>query len=459
MSDNPFSEPEDDHTIIRPSPGGRRPASPDRAQTAPPPATPASGPTAASRAAAAVAEPLPIFTVGTNLLVAAAEPLILLLARLWNAPAKPFAGDLRERITAALQYFEQRARDAGVPMEQLRPAHYALCASIDDVVMNTPWGATAGWDKATLTATYHLEASSGARFFDQLAQLCRNPAAGLPVIELMYLCLSLGFMGPYRQTRDGAQAVEQVRRQTHDLIATQLPPAGAELSPRWAGIAAPFVPRTTRFPPWVIGSAALAVIAGLFLACMTGLNAASDDIYGQMLAAPPSSMPKITRAALVHPPAPSPEAPAPTAIDRLGAALKTDIDPHALAVTGTPANAILRIGAGTLFASASATLLPGAVQLLERVAAALRAEAGNGASIQVIGYTDNQPISTVKFPSNYKLSVSRAEAVRDVLQKAIGAQPAISAEGRADADPVDTNATAEGRERNRRIEIVVRPPA
>jgi type VI secretion system protein ImpK len=177
-----------------------------------------------------------------------------------------------------------------------------------------------------------------------------------------------------------------------------------------------------------------------------------------MLAAPPSSMPKIIRAALVRPPAPPPEAPAPSALDRLGAALKADIDQHALSVTGTAANAVLRIGAGTLFAPASATFLPAAGKLLERVAAALRTEVGGSAAIQVIGYTDNQPISTVKFPSNYKLSVSRAEAVRDVLQQAVGATPVMSAEGRADADPIDSNATPEGRERNRRIEIVVRPP-
>ena len=52
--------------------------------------------------------------------------------------------------------------------------------------------------------------------------------------------------------------------------------------------------------------------------------------------------------------------------------------------------------------------------------------------------------------------IARAEAVREVLQKAIGPAPAITAEGRADADPVQPNDNAEGREANRRIEIVVR---
>ena len=55
---------------------------------------------------------------------------------------------------------------------------------------------------------------------------------------------------------------------------------------------------------------------------------------------------------------------------------------------------------------------------------------------------------------NFKKRV--LEAVRDALKQAIGDAPAIATEGRADADPVDTNATPEGREHNRRIDIVLR---
>jgi type VI secretion system protein ImpK len=76
--------------------------------------------------------------------------------------------------------------------------------------------------------------------------------------------------------------------------------------------------------------------------------------------------------------------------------------------------------------------------------------------VQVIGYTDNQPIHTVQFPSNYQLSKSRAEAARDIIVRALGDPPRVTAEGRADADPIASNATAAGREQNRRIEVVLR---
>ena len=446
MTENPFSEPEDDRTVIRPKPGGQRPAAGDRLQPGPPPAAPATP----------AADPPPIFALGANPLAATAEPLILLLARLWNAPVKPFSGDLRESTMRALRVFEQRAREAGVPMEQLRPAHFALCSSIDDVVLNTPWGAAAGWDAGSLAATFHQETCAGERFLDQLAQLCRKPASWLPVIELMYLCLSLGFMGPYRRSPDGAEAIERVRQRTHAVIVGERPSVGPILSAHWTGVAAPYVPGKAPLPVWVVGSVALAIVAGLFVWCTVALNAASDDVYARMLGAPPSAMPQITRSALIRPPPPPPEA---TAIDRLSLSLKSDLGDNRAAVVGTASTAILRVSTGAMFAPGSATLQPGSVPLLERIGAALKDELGRNlepGAIQVNGYTDNQPIRTVKFPSNFQLSASRAEAVREVLQRVIGPAPSIGTEGRADADPIDSNATPDGREHNRRVEIVLR---
>jgi type VI secretion system protein ImpK len=73
--------------------------------------------------------------------------------------------------------------------------------------------------------------------------------------------------------------------------------------------------------------------------------------------------------------------------------------------------------------------------------------------VDIAGYTDNQPIHTVAFPSNFQLSEARAKAAAAVLAETIGATR-IAAEGRADADPIATNATPEGRQQNRRVEII-----
>jgi type VI secretion system protein ImpK len=112
----------------------------------------------------------------------------------------------------------------------------------------------------------------------------------------------------------------------------------------------------------------------------------------------------------------------------------------------------VRIRASGMFQSGSATLEPGFLSLLSRIGEALNTEPGK---VKAIGHTDNQPIKTVRFPSNYQLSVARAEAARDVVAKQMKEPQRISAEGRADFDPISPNDTAEGREANRRIEIVL----
>ena len=449
MSDNPFSEPEDnDRTVIRPAPGGRRPAA-----AAPTPKAAAAEPARAQAAAPILmAEGAESLAIGGNPLATAAAPLLQLLARLRNTANPPDSGDLRERTVREIRNFEQNARDGGVAMEQLRPAHYVLCASIDDVVMNTPWGSTGAWDARSLVSTFHQEVRSGDRFFDLLNQMKQNPGSFLPVLELMYMCLSLGFMGRYRLSPRGPGEIDRLREETYAVIARQRQAGDPALSPHWKGIDAPYRPSRASVPVWVAGALALAIIGGLFIFVSTGLNAQSDDLYQRMMAAPPKAMPQITRAAIVVPPPPPPAPPEPTAVDRLRTFLKPEIDQGLVSVLGTASTPIVRISNRGMFPSGSATLQTSFVPLLERIGTALKVEPG---TVQVIGYTDNQPIHTVQFPSNFQLSTARAQAAKTVVARTVGDPTRIAAEGRADADPIAPNTTPEGREQNRRIEVVL----
>jgi type VI secretion system protein ImpK len=449
MSDNPFAEPDDsERTVIRPAPGGKRApaaaaptgqARPGAPWRPPEPATPATLATPASEPA----ELPEAVDGGISPLTAAAAPLLQLLARLRNTLSQPDPADLRERAVREMRAFESRAREAGVPLEQLRPAHYALCASLDDVVLNSPWGSQGAWAANSLVSTFHQEVRSGERFFDLLAQVRQYPGKFLQVLELMYLCMSLGFMGRYRLSPRGPAELEKLREEVYELIVRQKPPGDAELAPHWRGVAAPYRPARPVLPVWVVGSAALAAIAGLFIWFSNGLNAQSDALYDRMLSAPLSHMPQIARAAAVQPVREPPTSAEPTALDKLRTFLK---------VLGTPFTPIVRIANRGMFASGSANVQPRFYPLLERIGAALKTENG---PVQVIGYTDNQPIRTVRFPSNFQLSTARAEAAKNVIARSIGDPARLSAEGRADADPIASNATAAGREENRRIEVVL----
>jgi type VI secretion system protein ImpK len=450
MSDNPFLEPDDaKRTVIRPVPGGRR-AAPDPAPTA---ALPPGGSEVEARAAVlSVGEGGETEATGVNPLVVAAAPLVQLLARLPNTINHPDPGDLRERAVRAMHTFEQRTRELDLPRELLAPAHYALCASIDDVVLNTPWGSTGVWDANSLVSSFHKEVRSGERFFQLLGQMRQNPGLFLPVIELMYLCMSLGFQGQYRLAPRGPAELDRLREETYAVIVRQRQAPEPDLSPHWKGISAPYRGVRPTLPVWVAASLALALLGGLFVWFSTTLNAASDDLFARMLNAPPPRMPEIVRVAPVKPLPPPPEAPP---IDPLCTFLKPEIDQGLVAVVCTPPNPLVRIRNRGMFASGSATVDPRFVPLLNRIGAGLKDEAG---SVEVVGYTDNQPIHTVQFPSNFQLSAARAQAARALIARALGDPSRITAEGRGEAEPLTKNTTPEEREENRRIEIVLHRP-
>jgi chemotaxis protein MotB len=106
-----------------------------------------------------------------------------------------------------------------------------------------------------------------------------------------------------------------------------------------------------------------------------------------------------------------------------------------------------------LFSSGSATVQPGGRGLLSKVGGLLRAE--NQHVIRVRGFTDPLPIHTAAFPSNWELSAGRAASVVRAFAEAGVAPERLEAAGRAALDPLTSNATALGRARNRRVEVLL----
>jgi chemotaxis protein MotB len=107
-----------------------------------------------------------------------------------------------------------------------------------------------------------------------------------------------------------------------------------------------------------------------------------------------------------------------------------------------------------LFASGQASLESRATALLEEIAALLNVDETHPISVE--GNTDDVPIHSAQFPSNWELSTARASTVvRFLIAHGVGASR-LTASGNAEQRPVDTNTTAAGRARNRRVEIVLR---
>jgi chemotaxis protein MotB len=107
-----------------------------------------------------------------------------------------------------------------------------------------------------------------------------------------------------------------------------------------------------------------------------------------------------------------------------------------------------------LFPSGQATLDSQAYSLLGEIAQLLNIDETHPISVE--GNTDNVPIHSAQFASNWELSTARASSVVEFLAEHGVAQSRLTATGNSDQQPTDSNATPAGRARNRRVEIVMR---
>lgn len=114
---------------------------------------------------------------------------------------------------------------------------------------------------------------------------------------------------------------------------------------------------------------------------------------------------------------------------------------------------VLRLDLDLLFDSGSDVKRHDATGVLDVIGAALHGEAVN---IRVEGHTDDVPIHTAAFPSNWQLSTARATAVLMYLSQNAKVPPSrLSAAGYGEFQPVADNRTPDGRAKNRRVDIVV----
>jgi chemotaxis protein MotB len=159
--------------------------------------------------------------------------------------------------------------------------------------------------------------------------------------------------------------------------------------------------------------------------------------------------------ALIPPPVPVTERPAtpPPNLHKLldHLAESKGLPPGSLSMHATEEGIVISLEEAGFFGSGSADVTPHAFAVLSRLAAALPA-----GPIRVEGHTDTIPIHTAQFASNWELSSARATTIARYLLDHSTVKPTeLGAEGYAEFRPMASNATAEGRAKNRRVDIIL----
>ncbi|MFM2067383.1 MAG: hypothetical protein RLZZ584_2292 [Pseudomonadota bacterium] len=447
---DPFAAFESDRTVIKPSAG--RGARAPTAAPAPAAAAPASQGGGAAASGWAPPPPVPVPDAGLpelpahaslNPLVQAAAPLLIAAPRLRAMVRHPNPAALRASLADSVIRFEAAARSQGLPNDQVIAARYVLCTLVDECASSTPWGGSGAWSSQSLLVQFHNEGWGGEKVFQLLTRLAQAPEQHRNLLELIWVTLSFGFEGRYRVADNGRDQLISLRERLAQMLKKLSGPADATLSPQWQGVVA--APQRLRdgIPLWVVASVAALLLVLVFVVLRLTLNMRTDLTFSALQALD-------ARAAVAPPPA-VPAPPPPPAPPRLAQLLKADIDTGAVQVQDLADRSIVTLRGDALFDPGSADPVARSHALFEHIAAALNQLPGQ---VQVSGHSDNQPIRSLRFPSNWHLSKERAENVRKLLATTVKPER-LSSESRADAEPVADNGSPEGRARNRRVEITL----
>ncbi|MGN6972872.1 type VI secretion system protein TssL, long form [Neisseria sp. Marseille-Q5346] len=374
-----------------------------------------------------------------NPLIEAAKPVFILANSMQQTTSQLSTDSLINKFSLLINNFEENAEKNGAKYDAIQAAKYCLCTFVDELAVRAGW-ADETWSKNSLLVSFYDETWGGERFFEIIQNLKQDSDKNIDLIEFMYLCLQFGYKGKYQVLNNGEFEIDKIKRDLLALIHSKRPDQTVNLF-KHNPIITNNIQRKRRLaiPLWVVGVlGAVALGVGYFTMQWSlgdKFNTASIKVNSLKL---PSAITKQQDAQNTV---------------RLRPLLENEIARKLVSVEDSQDRSTVTILGDGLFESGSAQIQDQYYPVLAAVSQALDSVEGQ---IIVTGYTDNQPIQSLNFPSNWHLSQARADAVKEILLNYVkNGGTRIRSEGRGSTDPVAPNDTLENRAKNRRVEITL----
>jgi type VI secretion system protein ImpK len=440
FQDNNVADDDGDRTVFISRPASNRQR--NRAST-PPPAQPAFNqqqtavpPMQQSRSVAEVS-----LHSDVNVIVSAATPLLTLGINVRSMSHHPDPKALYQQIAESLKTIDLQLKNQGLPKESIITARYIVCAYLDEMVMSTPWGGQSLWATRNLLMTFHKNNQGGAQFFEIIKLLTQSPAMNLDLIELCYLILDLGFQGRYRISDTGSIEIASIQDNLYQIISTYRPAPAKQLSNHWRGAVNDQQKSLSGNNRLLITAGiALLISAVVFTVFLMLLSQKSDPVAIKAASVATNLQPIVRNNRPIK---------RTTHLSYIRDQLKHDITQNNLSVEDISGGVRIIVFGSNLFKPSTAKITRQKEITMANIISALKNTPG---FIQITGHTDDIPIRTIQFPSNWELSSKRADEIVKLLQKHMPDREIVG-EGVADSAPLVPNNSRENRAINRRIEI------
>ncbi len=376
-----------------------------------------------------------------NVIVSAATPLLTLGINARSMSHHPDPKALYQQIAEDLKAIDLQLKNQGLPKESIITARYIICAYIDEMVMSTPWGGQSLWATRNLLMTFHKNNQGGTQFFDIINLLTQSPAMNLDLIELCYMILQLGFQGRYRISDTGSIELSGIQDNLYRIISTHRPAAPKQLSNHWRGAVNEEKTSLSGNKRLLIAVGTSLLIAVLsYTGFVITLGQQSDPVAIKTASVSSNLQPIVRNNRPIK---------RTTHLSYIRNQLKHDINQQNLSVEDISGGVRIIVFGSDLFKPSSAQLTQQKEITIANIIATLKNTPG---FIQVTGHTDDIPIRTLQFPSNWELSSKRANSIVKLIQTHLPEREIVG-EGVADSSPIVPNDSNENRAINRRIEI------
>lgn len=429
-----------DSTIIRPRPGGNKRDIPFAANDSSEDNT-IIRPRKRKRRAPMALEKVTGF--GKNILVDASATLLSLVPQLRSMEGNIDVASLHQQVMQQIQSFSRTIEKNNIEPDVAKKSRYVLCALVDETVLNTAWGEHSIWSQKSLLSVFHHETYGGEKFFNIVDEALNASRKDYQLLELLYLCLSLGFMGKLRIDPQGSVKCEKVRSDVYHVLHNGLDNYKNELSINVATANTIRQRLHSLLPVWVYTVLLALAAFGIFTYLLINLNESTDRLQGKLAALMPTPAEPVLSIVHVRP-----------EVIRLRELLAPEIEREIVRVDDYGSRISVVLQAEELFGSGSTDINTAFYPILDKISKALEAinDPGRGRII-VSGHTDSIAIRTPRYPSNWHLSLARASAVVKYMSVSANLKGRLLPEGRADTEPVAENNTPMGRAKNRRVAI------
>ncbi|KLG05269.1 membrane protein [Enterobacter cloacae subsp. cloacae] len=372
-----------------------------------------------------------------NPLLEAAQPLLRALGDMPEQVSDiTHVEILKNTLKSQITLFGVVCDEVNIPWKKMAIVRYCLCTALDEAAHTTAWGLEAGWSQSNLLNHFEGDNDGGNKFFLLVGRLSMNSTEFADVLEVLLRILGLGFEGRYSIIEDGDRQLSKIRQRLLTLIQSTRNPTSPALSPHGVQPHGPAMREKIVIPVRLSALCTGVLVVSVFLWCTFWLLSRSDGITNGIYAMQNLSVPVAQPAMRL----------------KLAVLLRNEINQQLLSVDESQKQSTVVLKGDALFLSGSVRVQPDMVKVIERIASEVRRVNGD---VVIVGHTDATPINRPGLPNNVVLSEKRAAEVAQYFISAGLPESKLKVQGVGSSQPLTSDATPQGRAKNRRVEFFV----